>query len=110
MRAEKAKEAGEGATDLQLLLLNGDQGVDAAAFVPAHRPQLFFVEGEELGPGEDPQTFHRPAERTARLLWTISRPLREDRGAFEAGSRSVVVDLRFGEAFGAEPGDHLFCV
>lgn len=63
-RNVRAKDAGKGATDLQLLLLNGDLRVDAAAFVSAHRLQLVFVEGEELGPGEDPQAFNRPAERT----------------------------------------------
>lgn len=73
VRAAKVKEAGKGATDLQQLLLNGDLQVDAAAFVPAHRPQLVFVEGEELGPGEDPQTFNCPAERTAQLVSIIFR-------------------------------------
>lgn len=107
MRAGRATEAGRGAADLQLLLLNRDLRVDAAAFVPAHRLQLVFVEGEELGPGEDPQTIHRPAERTARLVWTM---FGSGMGAFDAGSVGGVVDSRFGEALGAEPGDHLLCV
>lgn len=136
----------EGATDLQLLLLHGDLQVDAAAFISAHRPQLVFVEGKELGPGEDPQTFNRPAKQTAFSLrfaaarsrtgyllslftdvstdtqlklagvgrsfldiivrkwekFTLIRP--------HFGLTSVVVDLRFGEAFGTEPSGHLFCV
>lgn len=87
MRAQEAQEAGAGATDLQLLLLNGDLRVDAAALVPAHRPQLVFVEGEELGPGEDPQTFHRPAETT--LLWTVFRSLRGDGGRGRRGGLTV---------------------
>lgn len=58
----------KGATDLHLLLLHGDLRVDAAAFVSAHRPQLVFVEGKELGPGEDPQTFDGPAKQTAFSL------------------------------------------
>lgn len=61
------KGAGKGATDLQLLLLHGDQRVDAAAFVPTHRLQLVFVEGKELCPREDPQTVNRPAEQTLQL-------------------------------------------
>lgn len=66
-RRRREKGAGKGATDLKLLLLHGDLRVDAAAFVAAHRPQLVFVEGEELGPGEDPQTVNRPAETTPQL-------------------------------------------
>lgn len=64
-------------THLYLVFLQLDLTEDTVALVAAHGPQFLFVEGEQLGSSEDPQTVNSPAGRQRRnhLHFYIQHPL-----------------------------------
>lgn len=53
-------------THLNLVFLQLDLTEDTVALVAAHGPQFLFVQGKQLGSGEDPQTVNGPAWRRRR--------------------------------------------